>query len=134
VVYDRKIHEANCERRPILLQPPSQPKDRQVDPISRELAELESSILGLPKRAAAPHQQWRDEIRNLNTEVQLQQQLDVLRQMYRTTGQMRVRDNFAYIAHRTTHVIRNLPGDGFGQTRLFTPFEMFQQLFPQLQH
>jgi MinD-like ATPase involved in chromosome partitioning or flagellar assembly len=132
VVYDRKIHQANCERRPILLQPARKTNHRQVDPISRELAELESSILGLPKRAAGPHQQWRDEIRNLNTEVQLQQQLDILRQMYRTSGEMTVRDNFAYIAHRATHVIRNLPADGFGQTRLFTPFEMFQQLFPQL--
>jgi hypothetical protein len=50
--------------------------------------------------------------------------------MYRTTGQMQVRDNFAYIAHRALHVAKTLPPDSFGHPRLFTPLELFQQLLP----
>jgi MinD-like ATPase involved in chromosome partitioning or flagellar assembly len=133
VVHDPDIHEANCQRRPILLQPPARPSDRRVDPVLAELAELESSVLGLPARPpTAARNAWRDEIRSIDGNAPLQRQLEILTQMYRAGSKMRVRDNFAYIAHRAVHVIRTLPADTFGQPRLFTPLEMFQQLFARL--
>lgn len=133
VVHDAEIHQANCQRRPILLQPPARPQERAVDPVLAELAELESAVLGLPApRPPAVRNAWRDEIRSIDGNAPLQRQLEILNHMYRTGGQMRVRDNFAYIAHRAVHVIRTLPADTFGQSRLFTPLEMFQQLFSRL--
>ncbi len=134
VVHDQKIHEANCQRWPILLQPPASKGERRIDPVLRELADLETSIIGLPHRMRSEkHANWRDEIRHLSTDSPIESQLAVLQQMYRTTGHMRVRDNFAYIAHRALHVMRTLPKEDFGQGRLFTPFEIFGHLFPDME-
>jgi len=135
VVHDKLIHLANCQRRPILLQPLTRPEERPVDPVLQELAELETSILGLPKPTDAKKKtkgQWHDEIRFLSNQAPIQRQLELLRQMYHATGNFQVRDNFAYISHRVMHVVRTLPNDVFGQPRLFTPLEMFQQLFPEI--
>jgi len=131
VVHDPLIHKANCERRPILLQPPLRSKERPVDAALAELARLESTVLGLPEPAPArAARQWDDEIRRVDGQTPVARQLEILNRMYKTTGQMHVRDNFAYIAHRAIHLIRNQAADSFGQTRLFTPIELFEQLFP----
>ena len=131
VVHDPRIHEANCERRPILLQPARAAKERTVDRALEELTRLESSVLGLPE-VPAPRRptRWEDEIVRLDGHSLIERQLEIFNRMYRTTGQMHVRDNFAYIAHRALHVVRSLPADSFGHPRLFTPFELFQELFP----
>jgi len=131
VVYDQRVHEANCERRPILLQPLTNPRDRSVDPVMQELASLESSVLGLPRAADFERgaTSWQDEVALFNPQAPLERQLEILNRMYRDTGTMLVRDNFAYIAHRAHHIIHNLPSDRFGHQRLFTPLEVFQLLF-----
>jgi MinD-like ATPase involved in chromosome partitioning or flagellar assembly len=133
VVFDQRVHRANCERRPILLQPTSLPRERQLDPVMEELASLESSVLGLPRASDFAHagSSWQDEVARFNPRAPLERQLEILNRMYKDTGTMLVRDNFAYIAHRAHHVIRHLPGDSFGHRRLFTPLEVFQVLFPQ---
>ncbi len=133
VVHDPIIHEANCQRRPILLQPTVRTRERTVDATMAELARLESAVLGLPPPAPpARKTRWEDEIARMDCRPAIERQLEVLNRMYHTTGQMQVRDNFAYIAHRALHVIRTLPADWFGHPRLFTPLELFQQLFPDL--
>jgi MinD-like ATPase involved in chromosome partitioning or flagellar assembly len=131
VVQDDMIHKANCERRPILLHPVSRPKEQPVNRVMDELAKLESSALGLPQpRDTRLPTDWMDEIIRIEDGSPIARQLDVLSRMYRTTGLVHVRDNFAYIAHRALHVVRQLPAEAFGHPRLFTPFEMYQQLFP----
>ncbi len=131
VVQDDLIHRANCERRPILLQPITRAVERPVDPILAELASLESSVLGLPKPAEfQPPPRYRDEIAHIEPRAALSRQLEILERMYHTTGKMQVRDNFAYIAHRGLHLMRTLPGTAFGHPQLATPLEIFQQLFP----
>jgi hypothetical protein len=131
VVHDPNIHKANCQRRPILLQAPQGPKERKIDPIMQELSELESSVLGLPepKQIQVPTR-WQDEIMRIDADSPLDRQLEILNRMYRTSGSMQARNNFAYIAHRALHVIRNIPADSFGQSRLLTPLEIFHQIFP----
>jgi len=131
VVEDPAIHEANCNRRPILLQRPTRPKERPVDKVLEELDELETSVLGLP-RVTEPRRpkRWEDEILRINSTSTLDRQLEVLTRMYHTRGNMQVRDNFAYIAHRALHLMRNHASEAFGHPKLFTPFELFQQLFP----
>jgi len=131
IVEDQRIHRANCERRPILLQPPSRPGDRPLDPVLAELASLETSVLGLPTRRHPPTSRlYRDSVADLSAEVTLEQQLQVLNSMYRSRGALHVRDNFAYIAHRALHMVRDLPADTFGQPRLLAPLELFDALIP----
>ncbi len=133
VVHDEGIHEANCARRPILLQPPTRPAERPVDPIMEELSRLESSVMGLPRTRPAPtrRQATPDELLRIDASTPLERQLDILNQMYHTRGSLQVRHNFAYIAHRALHVIKTMPAASFGQPRLFTPLEIFQQLIPE---
>lgn len=133
VVHDPVVHQANCQRRPILLQPPQvKKKERPVDPILQELSNLETAVLGLPKHEHfQPVEQWKDAIMDIDPVSPLDRQLDILNKMYTTQqGKLQVRNNFAYIAHRALHVMKNLPVDAYGQSRLYTPLEIFQQVFP----
>jgi MinD-like ATPase involved in chromosome partitioning or flagellar assembly len=131
VVHDQAIHEANCSRKPILLQPVKNPEVRAIDPVMAEVARLEKALFGLPEKPSKKQtSSWRDEILHIDPQRPLQRELEVLNQMYRSRGSMRVRDNFAYIANRGLHVIRTLPAESFGHPKLFTPFELFQHLFP----
>jgi len=133
VVQDELIHRANCERRPILLQPIRRPAERPVDPVLAELADLESAVLGLPKPAEVQPGpiNRRDEILHIDPQAALSRQLEILQQMYHASGAMQVRDNFAYITHRALHLARSLPPSAFGQAQLATPLDMLQQLFPE---
>ena len=133
VVHDEEIHLSNCNRHPILLDPlePDKPAPRPVNKIMSELAELESSVLGIPAAEEfQPPRKLEDELRRIDVDRTLERQLEILNRMYRSTGMMHVRDNFAYIAHRALHVLRTLPNDSFGHPRLFTPLQIFEQLFP----
>lgn len=135
VVKDEAIHEANCARRPILLhssgEDPKAPPP--IDPIMQELASLESSILGLPAPRASSRKKpnLQDEILNIRAEAAVDRQLEILNSMYRAEGSMQVRNNFAYITHRILHVLRSMPVESFGQSRLLTPLEIFHKIFPR---
>lgn len=132
VVMDDEIHRANCEKKPILLQPPPGRTTPAIDPVMRELAELESSLFGLPEPAAgarvpnagAPN----PEVLRIDAASPLDRQLEILNEMYRSQGHKRVRNNFAYIAHRALHVANSLPPVLFGQPRLLTPVELAEQI------
>lgn len=132
VVADPVVHRANCQRRPILLEPTRDPRPTAaVDPIMRQLADLESAVTGLPAAAElVPPARAEDVIRSIDARAPLERQLEILNAMYRAEGALQVRHNFAYIAHRALHVIRSLPAESFGQPRLATPFEIFDRLFP----
>jgi len=135
VVKDEAIHTANCGRRPILLQVPEKNKaPAPLDPVMRELANIESSVFGLPqpKDMVRRKKNRPDEILNISDRSPLDRQLEILNTMYQTEGAMQVRNNFAYITHRVLHVIRSLPPDSFGQSRLLTPLEIFHKVFPKL--
>ncbi len=129
VVHDPEIHRANCERVPVLLRRQNERSSKPPDPIRRELAELESSVLGLPTaRPAKPGTVDRDELDRIDPSCTVERQLDILTRMYRDQGRKQVRENFAYIAHRALHVVDSISADGFGLPRLFTPLEIFEQL------
>jgi MinD-like ATPase involved in chromosome partitioning or flagellar assembly len=133
IVQDERIHRANCERRPILLNPPETRLERVVDPVQRELAELESSLLGLPvSRDATGVRPIRDEVLDVDPLAPLERQLEILRAMYRSPGSRQVQHNFSYIAHRALHVMRAMPPDLFGQPRLRSPADMMESLDPDL--
>jgi MinD-like ATPase involved in chromosome partitioning or flagellar assembly len=127
VVRDDEIHRANCERKPILLQPAPGRTSPVIDPVMQELATLESSLLGLPEapEPQAPKEVTPDSrILDIRAESPLERQLEILNEMYRSQGHKRVRNNFAYIAHRAIHVMKSAPPVAFGQPRLLTPSEL----------
>lgn len=135
VVKDEAIHAANCGRRPILLQPSSDTASAEpLDPVMEQLAELETSIFGLPQSGelTPAKKVTPDEILNISDRSPLERQLEILNTMYHTAGSLQVRNNFAYITHRVLHVLKSLPADSFGQSRLLTPLEIFQKVFPNL--
>ena len=129
VVQDPRIHEANCRRTPILLQQPEERRLDAPDPVRQELAALESAVLGLPAgRRERPRRVDPDELQRIDPSCTVDRQLEILERMYRDHGDRQVRENFAYIAHRALHVMRNLPPESFGLPRLYTPLEIFEQL------
>jgi flagellar biosynthesis protein FlhG len=133
IVHDERIHRANCERRPILLNPPDRAVGPRIDPVLRELAELESSLTGLPTpRPPSGARALREAVLDVDPHAPLERQLEVLRAMYRSPGSTQVVHNFNYITHRALHAIRALPPDLFGQPRLRSPAEMVESLYPGL--
>ncbi len=137
IVEDPQVHEANCRRRPILLdsgveEGPPGPLSETRDPVLRELDRLEADVLGLPSPrdlSPAPRGTARDEIEELDRDDPLSRQLEVLRRMYSSRGKAQVRDNFAYITRRAHHLLRDLPRGTFGQPRLVPPEEIQEHVF-----
>jgi flagellar biosynthesis protein FlhG len=133
VVQDERIHRANCERRPILLNPPSSERHLTIDPVLRELAALESSLVGLPPRAGtADLPRPRQTLLEIDEAAPLERELEILRAMHRAPEATHVVHNFSYITHRALHVMQSLPPDAFGQARLASPGEMMEVMYPGL--
>jgi len=125
IVASDEVHEANCQRRPIVLHTPQGPPG-PVDPVRAELDRITSELgLGTPP----PRRKVVDYLATLDPEAALLGQLEVLRAMHHDTATLQVRDNFGYIARRALHLLHSAPPDRFGQRRLLTPFELFQALY-----
>jgi len=134
IVQDPKIHEANCRRRPILLDGPPRPQERSINPVLDELDRLEASLAGLPAATdfsppAPATREPQDSLAGLGGIDPFTAQLEVLNRMYTSRGATRVRDNFAYITHRALHLVRDLPAEVFGQPRLMPPSAMMHHVF-----
>ena len=133
VVQDERIHRANCERRPILLNPPSTERHLTIDPVLRELASLESSLVGLPPPTEPVREpRLQEALLDIDAGAPLERELEVLRAMHRAPEPTQVVHNFSYIAHRALHVMQSLPPDAFGQARLVSPGEMMESMYPGL--
>jgi len=124
IVTSPEVHEANCERRPIVLRGTS--GEAQRDPVLDELDRLAASV-GLT-RPPARKARVIDYLLAIDRSRALVEQLEVLRAMHRDISTFQVRDNFAYITRRAIHLLDTLPADRFGQRKLLTPLELFQHL------
>ena len=125
VVYDERIHRANCAGFPILLDRPGAPRAAPppVDPVMAELEALESSVLGLRR---APRRRARagpvTAVPERATEDALAGQLEALRSMFSDRPKDTVRENFAYIVHRSRHLMGpHMAPTEFGTTHLAAP-------------
>jgi MinD-like ATPase involved in chromosome partitioning or flagellar assembly len=126
IVASREVHEANCRRRPLLLEPDRRPPIAR-DPVHERLEAIAVEA-GLPHARRVEAQPVVDYIRSLSPRRSIVEQLEVLRDMAGHAGLLQVRNNFAYIARRALHVLETLPADQFGQRRLLTPQELFETL------
>lgn len=123
IVQSQELHEANCRRRPIVLDGPqtAEPATPRV-----KLDDLETLLLGNP--APPPAASPRDFLLEVKPEQALVEQLDVLHAMQQDTATRQVRDNFAYVLRRALHAFQAFPAESFGQRRLLTPLELFETL------
>ncbi|HKC24749.1 MAG TPA: P-loop NTPase [Thermoanaerobaculia bacterium] len=131
VVKSDAIHRANCERRPILLQPRPRPPAERRSAATLELEKLVRDTLGLhferpPRREIPPIVKRPDPDRALAFE------LDVLKRMYdRGPGHADdPRDNFEYLTDRAVHLLTNARPSEFGMPRISGSNEILQAFFP----
>lgn len=122
VQYDPRLHEANSVGRPIFLDPPKRPEvahkrsgigaGTELDPIMAELDALESSMLGLRRKPAAPPRPVRPLSTGLppaldpnDPDSLIAGQLSTLKAMYSDRRQDGARENFAYLAYRAMNLM-----------------------------
>lgn len=127
IVTSPELHQANCRRWPLVLQPPRQQREEQ-DPI---LAQLEALASPVKTNPPPPRRQVRDFLLHIDPHRALLEQLEVLEAMSHSQGAWHVRDNFAYITRRVLHLLTALPPDRFGQRRLLNPLELVHTLMAE---
>ena len=131
VVRSEAVHKANCERKPILLQPRERAHVEKHSAADLELDKIVRDTLGLqlqkPPRREIPHV-----VKRPDADRALSSELDVLRRMYdRRTGQDDdPRDNFEYITQRAVHLLAHGRPSEFGMPRVSGPAEILRAFFP----
>jgi MinD-like ATPase involved in chromosome partitioning or flagellar assembly len=132
VVKSDAIHRANCERRPILLQPRPKPPVETPTAVELELDRLVRETLGLHLEKA-PRREIPTTIKRPDPDRALAFELDVLKRMYdRGPGHSAddPRDNFEYLANRACHLLTNARPLEFGMPRISEPAEILRAFFP----
>ena len=132
VVYDQRVHEANCAGHPILLAGgPQRSVPAPVDPVLAELESIESALLGVrpegrrKPRSPRPRPAGRGFDNTLDTEDLLAGQLKSLSVMYKGRLQNTVRENFDYLVYRALNLMApHMGSTEFGQTALAAPEQM----------
>ncbi|MEM9558421.1 MAG: P-loop NTPase [Acidobacteriota bacterium] len=121
IVYDPRVHRANCEGHPVLLGGGREtPRPQPIDPVLEELRHIEESALGTtrPSRPPRPRRAGRELV---DTEDLLAGQLRALAAMYESRSEDTVQENFAYLAHRALQLMGpHMPSTAFGQPHLAT--------------
>lgn len=127
VVADERIHRANCEGMPAVLERRrrEEPKPRTTfDPVMAELARLESAALGLRRRERRRDERVRETpipVRPATDDI-LDGQLQTLKAMYSERTKDTVRENFSYVAYRALNLMSASYGNNeFGATQLAAP-------------
>ncbi|HWC66298.1 MAG TPA: hypothetical protein VG777_09455, partial [Thermoanaerobaculia bacterium] len=131
IIRHERIHDANRQRRPVLLAPePEPPRAAPPTAAERELQQLEKTFLHLEgpaaRRAAGPAA-----FRPADPARAFDRQLEALRAMYADQKESGVRENFSYITHRALHLIDSLRSSDFGETRIFDREEILAHLLPR---
>ncbi len=127
IVYDRRINEANRTGFPILL---GRRRKKPIDPVLAELKSIESSILGIRRprqraRRGAAGRHGGPGFDLLQTNNLLAAELEALEAMYTSRRKDAVHENFAYLLHRSLHLMEPpMAATEFGQTALGTPQDL----------
>jgi MinD-like ATPase involved in chromosome partitioning or flagellar assembly len=130
IVKSDRLHEANCHKRPLLLDPDPVRSSRPKTDVEKQLAELDRQFLHLriekPKQRDAPGR-----FESIDPARALDVQLASLRAMFSYQAHASVRDNFSYITSRALHLIEGMRTSEFGQTRLCGRDEILSYFFPE---
>jgi len=132
IVKNDRIHDANRNRRPILLAPePVAPRPRVPTAVERQLQSLEREFLHLEAESEPSPAGPGPLFRAADPSRALDRQLEALRGMYADQGQAGVRENFSYITHRALHLIDGVRASEFGETRICGRDEILAHLLPE---
>jgi MinD-like ATPase involved in chromosome partitioning or flagellar assembly len=124
IVNSEEVHLGNCRRHPVVLQGRTgQPKE-----VASLLTDLDMLVGKSPSPPPPRPGHLPDYLMSIDPTRVLLDQLDVLDAMYREPAALQVRNNFAYIARRTLHLLGSLPPEHLGQRRLLGRLEWFQAL------
>jgi MinD-like ATPase involved in chromosome partitioning or flagellar assembly len=124
------IHRANCNKIPALLLPPEKKKAPKSDRVSRELADLRLTAIGLePKRPQVPHPGKPRFASAGDPSDHLANQLSVLRQMFEQKKDDDFYANFDYASQRALFTMKNRRPSEFGDLRVYRPDEMLEAIF-----
>jgi MinD-like ATPase involved in chromosome partitioning or flagellar assembly len=118
------IHKANCGRIPALLM--EKAKASKTTKAEEDLEELRLTVLGLDPLKKKPLKQ---EAPSNDPGNHLSRQLDVLKTMYTQKKDDDFYANFDYITQRALYTIQSRRPSEFGDTRIYTPREMLENLF-----
>jgi MinD-like ATPase involved in chromosome partitioning or flagellar assembly len=126
VVEDERINAANIERVPALLKAAPAKGKPVPDRLQAELGTLSAKYLPATRQARGPVRTGRaappDPRRYLDV------QLDTLRRMFDDMRGASYRENFAYIASRSLHVMTGRRTSDFGDTKIFKASELQQAI------
>lgn len=135
VVADPRVHRANCQGLPILLDgEPERPRTGPVDPVLAELDSLRSSLLGVERRAPARRRaEARDPTEGAGLDALLDEQLSSLKAMFADRKKDSVQQNFSYAVYRALNLMEppRLPTE-FGMSRLAGPERLVAWLLKRL--
>jgi MinD-like ATPase involved in chromosome partitioning or flagellar assembly len=130
VVESDRLNESNIRRVPAMLRPQAAAPAASLPGPSRFDAELSRlAAQHLPTRAREPQVRTpQATATRASASLYLDSQLDSLRRMYADMKGANYRDNFAYVAARSLHVMAGRRTSDFGDTRLFKPAELQRAL------
>ncbi len=131
IVYDKRVHQANCAGLPVLLQRDGKAPE-PIDPVMAELESIEDAVLGLRRRRARPPSRGFELTRANDL---LAGELRSLEAMYSSRSQDAVHENFAYLAYRALNLMKpQVASAEFGQTALASPAELLDWLLRWQRH
>lgn len=125
IVKSEKLHQANCNRVPILLYDDVFGKKKKESESMMEFKELVRGLkrekrgkLKIPKKFTPP-----------NSDQQLTRQLDTLQQLYTQTKDISIEQNFQYITERAAYLLKSRRVSDFGDNHLYKQTEILDVLF-----
>ena len=125
IVTHPDINKANMKRVPVMLQGDEKPAAAaRKDNAAAELQKLAAQYMGVkpgaPRPAPNPFRP--------DPKIYLDNQLQILKNMYDDMKGTNYRENFKYLAYRSLHVMSSRRASDFGDTRIFKQAEMAQAL------
>ena len=124
IVAHPDLNKANMKRVPVMLQAeeraPAAKKESAMAELQRIAAQYMGVKPGAPRPAPNPFKP--------DPKIYLDNQLQILRNMYDDMKGSNYRDNFKYLAYRSLHIMSSRRASDFGDTRIFKQAEMAQAL------
>lgn len=122
------IHNANCNRIPALLARRTAAAER-VDRIAQELEDLRATAIGLePRKPRTRSLPRTEEETEAARDDHLAQQLRVLKEMFSHRNDDDFRSNFEYLTQRALFAMKGRPPTDLGDTRIYRPSEVLEQI------
>jgi hypothetical protein len=129
IVEDDRFLKSATQRIPLLLQQPHEPQKvdsqkQETEMINKWMMELKKEFAPLPKPLrSAPAVPVAVQTRQPQSKDPLEQQLNLLKEMFQTQDRKDFKLNFEYITQRSLQLIKRGRFDDFGDVKLFATLQ-----------